>query len=88
MTPQEEVRSWGFGKVIVWTDAPNSYYTPHSHDGKTTHLILDGSLSIAFPEETGTKRTTYGKGARVDVEAGQVHEVWVGSEGCRMVIGE
>lgn len=28
------------------------------------------------------------KGARIDVEAGRVHEVWVGGEGCRYVIGE
>lgn len=36
----------------------------------------------------GKKGQTYGRGARVDVEAGRVHEVWMGSSGCEYVIGE
>lgn len=27
-------------------------------------------------------------GARIDVDAGRVHEVWMGGEGCEYVIGE
>lgn len=65
-----------------------TYYKPHSHQGLTTHLILAGDLTIAFPKDDAEKKETHGVGARVDVAANQVHEVWVGDEGCVMVIGE
>ena len=41
-------------------------------------------------EEEGEKKgkKTYGVGERVDVEAGRVHEVWMGGEGCEYVVGE
>lgn len=31
---------------------------------------------------------TYGVGDRIDVDAGKIHEVWIGLEGCTYVIGE
>ena len=66
-------------------------YPPHSHPGLTTHLILAGSLTIAYPDEEKEKdmeKETYGVGDRIDVAAGRVHEVWIGGEGCTYVIGE
>lgn len=67
-------------------------YPPHSHAGLTTHVILRGQLTIAYPEdedpEQRSRKTTYGVGDRIDVEAGRVHEVWMGAEGCTYVIGE
>lgn len=61
-------------------------------------------MTIAYPESItqgagpggkegkdkgqGVKRETHGVGARVDVAAGVVHEVWIGGEGCGYVIGE
>ncbi|KAF8426228.1 hypothetical protein EV426DRAFT_593098 [Tirmania nivea] len=30
----------------------------------------------------------YGEGGRIDVDAGRIHEVWVGPKGCTYVIGE
>jgi hypothetical protein len=30
----------------------------------------------------------YGEGERLDVDAGRVHEVWVGGAGCTYVVGE
>jgi hypothetical protein len=67
-------------------------YPPHSHAGLTTHVILSGQLTIAYPEdgdaEQRKKKTTYGVGDRIDVDAGRVHEVWMGGEGCTYVIGE
>lgn len=72
------------------SDSPNSnaYYSAHSHEGLTTHLILRGTLTITYPNEPNPEKTTYGVGDRIDVEAGRVHEVWVGEEGCQYVIGE
>lgn len=45
-------------------------------------------MTVWFPEEEDVKRKTYRAGDRIDVEAGRVHEVIVGDEGCSMVIGE
>ena len=66
----------------------NAHYPPHSHAMLTTHLIRGGEMTVAYPREQGNKKETFGVGARVDVEAGRVHEVWMGREGCEYVIGE
>lgn len=82
------VRSWGFGHVFAWTDGSHAHYSPHSHSGLTTHLILRGSLTITYPNDAQPDKKTYGLGERIDVEAGRVHEVWMGENGCEYVIGE
>ncbi|KJZ75917.1 hypothetical protein HIM_04741 [Hirsutella minnesotensis 3608] len=90
MARQDEamVRSWGFDRVLTWSDSPNAYYPPHSHAGATTHYILAGGLTLWYPEEADRQKVTFGVGDRVDVNARRVHEVWIGPEGCTMVIGE
>ncbi|KAL7621106.1 hypothetical protein AAE478_008419 [Parahypoxylon ruwenzoriense] len=86
---EAEVRSWGFPHVFTWTDSPNAHYKPHSHAGLTTHLIVSGQLTIAYPRGPRPgKKTTYAAGDRVDVDAGLVHEVWIGGQGCTYVVGE
>ena len=66
----------------------NAYYNPHTHDGLTTHVVLDGELTISFPEDARPEKRTYGVGERIDVEAERLHEVWIGKNGCTYVIGE
>ena len=66
----------------------NAYYPPHSHSKLTTHLIRRGSLTITYPKDVAAGKETFNVGARVDVDAGRVHEVWMGREGCEYVIGE
>ncbi|KAF6809478.1 hypothetical protein CSOJ01_06871 [Colletotrichum sojae] len=66
----------------------NAHYPPHSHRGLTTHLIVRGSLTITYPKDERPEKVTYGVGDRIDVDAGRVHEVWIGDEGCTYVIGE
>ncbi|KAI0475945.1 hypothetical protein GGR56DRAFT_674456 [Xylariaceae sp. FL0804] len=63
---EAEVRSWGFDHVFTWTDGP--------HSGLTTHLVLDGQLTITYPRDARPEKTTYSVGDRVDVAAGRVHE--------------
>lgn len=84
-------------RCVVFASAPtkaladegsNAHYKPHSHSGLTTHLILHGELTITYPNDASPTKTTYSAGDRIDVEAGHVHEVWVGDEGCTYVIGE
>lgn len=76
------------------TRSSNAHYSPHTHGGLTTHLIRRGSLTITYPEDNAgmhdgqVKKETFGVGARVDVPAGKVHEVWIGDGGCEYVIGE
>lgn len=65
-----------------------TYYPPHKHAGLTTHLLLHGDMTIWYPKEEDREKKTFGPGARVDVDAGRVHEVWIGDEGCTMIIGE
>jgi hypothetical protein len=45
-------------------------------------------LTITYPEAPNPDRKTYGVGDRIDVGAGETHEVWIGPEGCTYVIGE
>jgi hypothetical protein len=72
----------------------DGYYSPHSHRGLTTHLIRRGTFTVTYPEDNANlhngevKKESFGPGARIDVPAGKVHEVWIGDEGCEYVIGE
>lgn len=66
----------------------NAHYPPHSHKGLTTHLIRRGTLTITYPKDEKPEKRTFGVGDRVDVDAGKLHEVWMGGEGCEYVIGE
>jgi len=43
-------------------------------------------MTIQFPDDKEPKKETFGVGARVDVEAGRRHEVWMGADGCEYVI--
>lgn len=85
---EAEVRSWGFNHVFTWSDGPHAHYSPHSHAGLTTHLILSGQLNVTYPKDENPTKETFGVGDRLDVDAGRVHEVWMGKEGCTYVIGE
>ena len=66
----------------------NAHYAPHSHHCLTTHLIRRGTLTITYPADERPTKETFGVGSRVDVEAGRVHEVWMGDEGCDHTIEE
>lgn len=68
--------------------AAKAYYPPHDHPTLTTHLILSGTFIVGYPENPELEKTVYKSGARVDIDAGKVHEVWMGEEGCTYVIGE
>ena len=74
--------------VRLTVHGSKAHYTPHSHRGLTTHLILRGELTITYPEDDKPEKTTHGVGERIDVAARRIHEVWMGREGCTYVIGE
>lgn len=78
---EDSVRGWGFHHVFTWTDPPRAHYPPHSHSGLTTHLIRRGSMIITYPNDTNPAKEVFGVGARIDVAAGKIHEVWIGDQG-------
>ncbi|KAH7185483.1 uncharacterized protein B0J16DRAFT_320258 [Fusarium flagelliforme] len=82
---EEQVRAWGFNRVVTWSDSPNTHYPPHSHTSLTTHLITQGSMTLWYPNEEDSQKQIYGVGSRIDVDAGRVHEVMIGGSGCTMV---
>lgn len=66
----------------------NAYYSPHIHAGLTTHLILQGQLTVSYPDDPTPSKETFGVNGRLDVDANRRHEVWMGPGGCTYVIGE
>lgn len=78
----------------AYLSSRNAHYAPHRHGGNTTHLIRQGTFTVTYPEDNANlhngavKKETFGPGARVDVPAGKLHEVWIGDQGCEYVIGE
>lgn len=51
-------------------------------------------MTITYPEDNKAlyngeiRKETHAVGARIDVPAGKLHEVWIGKDGCEYVIGE
>jgi len=45
-------------------------------------------MTVAYPEKKDVEKQMFGVGDRVDVQASDVHEVWMGPEGCTYIIGE
>ena len=80
----KQLQREGFGHAIVWQDAPNTYYSEHTHETETAHIILNGEMTLTM----GGRSRTYRVGERCDVPAGEVHNAKMGSDGCRYLIGE
>lgn len=76
------------GVLLLIPGLRHAHYPPHSHAGLTTHLVLNGELTITYPDDATPTKETFGPGSRLDVAAKRRHEVWIGSEGCTYVIGE
>lgn len=80
MSLMNGTRSLGEG-MLIENMIRYAHYAPHSHAGLTTHLIRRGSLTITYPKDVNPTKQTFSVGARIDVPAGKVHEVWMGEEG-------
>lgn len=74
----------GFEHTIVWQDGPNTFYSEHTHESETAHIILSGEMNLTV----GGRTVTYRVGDRCDVPPGAVHSARMGPEGCRYLIGE
>jgi quercetin dioxygenase-like cupin family protein len=80
----EGLENEGFITVAVHADAPETVHADHTHERKTTHIVLDGSMTVVMQ---GTS-VEYRAGDRFDVPAGMVHSAMVGQDGCRYVFAE
>lgn len=74
----------GFSHAFVWQDGPSTFYSDHTHETETAHIILSGEMSLTMDHRT----QIYRPGDRCDVPAGAVHSAKMGPTGCRYLIGE
>lgn len=84
MTEQEWIdalRAEGYANVSV-ANLEDNFDDTHTHDVKTVHVILLGSLTLI---ENGVS-TTLLPGQRFEIPAGTTHTAKTGPEGCRMVV--
>jgi quercetin dioxygenase-like cupin family protein len=74
----------GFTDVFEWQDSAGKVYPKHSHAGKVTYMVTDGS--ITFTLDGGDKLVHAGE--RFNVPVGIPHSMQVGREGWIGIIGE
>jgi quercetin dioxygenase-like cupin family protein len=87
ITEAEAIRALaeeGFTTVYVWQDKPGAVYADHTHSTSSTHLVLEGEMTLT----QGEVARTYRAGERCDVPAGAVHSARMGPKGCKYVTGE
>lgn len=81
---EQKLREEGFRNVYVWRDAPNAFYSDHTHAETAAHIILDGEMTVTSEGRTQTLKA----GERFDVPANTVHSAKMGPKGCQYMIGE
>lgn len=74
----------GFPSVYEWQDAPDTIYEDHTHQGKVTLFVTDGSVVFDFE---GTRKEV-SAGERFDVPIGKKHSAVVGPKGWIVIVGE
>lgn len=79
-----QLESEGFPSVYEWQDAPGTVYKEHSHKGKVSLCITDGSVTFDF---SGQKKELVAT-TRFDVPVGAIHSAVVGPKGWIVIVGE
>jgi len=74
----------GFTSIYEHQDEPGAVYVEHSHPGKVSIFVTDGSTTFDFVEQT--KEIVAPR--RFDIPANTLHSAVVGPEGCIMIIAE
>lgn len=74
----------GFQHVYEWSDAPGIVYKSHSHKGKVSLYVTDGSCTFDF----GGEKKEVKAGQRFDVPVDTEHTAVVGPKGWNVVVGE
>lgn len=74
----------GFVSVYEWQDPAGTIYEEHSHQGKVSLFVTDGSVTFDFE---GIKKEVKAN-ERFDVPPGKPHSVIVGPQGWIVIVGE
>ncbi len=80
----EKLRAEGFRHLFTGQGGPDAYYSDHTHENLTAHIILDGEMTLTSQGEAHT----YAAGDRCDVPSETVHSARMGPRGCRYIVGE
>ena len=81
---KQQLKEQGFVHIYEWTDEPNTEYPEHSHKGKVTFYIVDGTILMNVDGIHISLR----KGDKYDVPVGIPHTAKVGIDGCSFIVGE
>jgi mannose-6-phosphate isomerase-like protein (cupin superfamily) len=74
----------GFSHTYVCQDGPRTFYSNHTREMETAHIILSGEMALTMNGRTEAYRAS----DRCDVPARMVHSAKMGPRGCRHLIGE
>src|SRR5258708_33719009 len=73
-----------FPIVYTWKDEPGVEYAKHTHTGKVSLFITQGSLELTFAGYT----VNLEEGDRLNIPIGVMHSGIVGKHGCEYVVGQ
>jgi quercetin dioxygenase-like cupin family protein len=79
-----QLENEGWPHIYEWQDKPSAIYPEHSHQGRVTLFITEGSIEFTISGVTKTFIT----GDRLDVPPGTPHRAVVGPSGVQFVVGE
>lgn len=74
----------GFVNVYEWQDLSGFTYPEHSHRGKVSIFVTDGSITFDFQG----KKQVVNASERFDIPPDALHSAVVGSNGWIVIIGE
>ncbi len=80
----QKLEAEGFASVYEWEDGAGTVYPEHSHKGKVSLLVTDGSIIFDF---TGQKKELIAN-QRFDIPVGIPHSAVVGPKGWIVIVGE
>lgn len=80
----KKFESEGFASIYEHQDASGSVYEEHTHNGKVSLFVTDGSITFDF---SGEKKEVKA-GERFDVPVGAPHSAVVGPHGLIVIVGE
>ena len=62
-----------------WQNDPGDAYAPHSHTYYKIIYVIEGSMTLAFPEEDHPVKVRAGD--RIEIPPGVVHQADIGPQG-------
>lgn len=74
----------GFASVYEWQDPAGTVYEEHSHTGRVSIFVTDGSITFTIAGQTREVKAN----ERFDVPVGQPHSAVVGPQGWICIVGE